>query len=274
MHLILTIIFILCLLVLAYFLALKPDTKRQAQMIPFQKTYIAHRGFFDNSTGYPENSLIAFSRAVDAGYGAELDVQLTKDGKLVVFHDDTLKRMCGVNKKISACTYEELCTYYLLNTEQKIPLLTEVLTLVDGKIPLIIEIKFAAGYKQTAAALAEIIKSYQGIYCMESFHPGALLWYRRHEPQVLRGQLSTNFKKNHIKAGPLVGFILTNLLLNWCTKPDFIAYNHKYAEEFSYRVCRWLYPVVNAAWTIRSQEELERARKIFTVFIFDGFTPR
>lgn len=274
MQIFLIAVLILLLLIITYLLCIKPHMGRREQLKPFEETYIAHRGYFDNNLDCPENSLAAFNRAVEHGYGIELDVQLTKDGRMVVFHDASLKKMCGIKKKVTACTYEELKTCRLHGTSHGIPLFTEVLKLVHGKVPLIIEIKPEGDCIETARQLAHIMKDYKGIYCIQSFHPGVLGWYKKHEPEVIRGLLSTNFRKNKIKRDPLTGFLLTNLLLNWYCKPDFIAYNHKYADEFSYRLCRRLYPVVNAAWTIRSQEELDDARKIFSIMIFDDFKPQ
>ncbi len=261
------------LFVILYLLCLKPNTSRSGQMRPFEKVYIAHRGLFDNHSLHPENSLTAFKRAVFEGYGIELDVQLTSDRELVVFHDANLKRMCGVNKVLGECTYEELQRYRLGFSEEKIPLLSDVLKLVAGSVPLIIEIKPEGDCIGAAKMLSDMMKKYRGIYCIESFHPLVVAWYRKHDPQVLRGQLSTDYKKQGIKRSGIEQFILSNLLLNFYTKPDFIAYNHKYCDQFSYRLCRKLYHVENAAWTIKSQKELEKAKEIFQIFIFDSFTP-
>jgi glycerophosphoryl diester phosphodiesterase len=253
---------------------IKPNSGREEQMRPFEEVYIAHRGFFDNKSETPENSISAFQKAVEYGYGIELDVQLTKDQKMVVFHDALLTRMCGSNLKLTDCTYDELQKYSLAESDEKIPLLKDVLTIVDGKVPLIIEIKPDGDFIGTARALAKMLESYQGIYCIESFHPGAVYWYRKHQPDVIRGQLSTNFKKNGIEVTWFQHFILSNLLCNFYSKPDFIAYNHKFSDQLSYQICRKLYHFEKVAWTIRSQKELEQARKIAQVFIFDSFIPQ
>lgn len=264
---------ILLLLILLYLFSIRPYTKRSLQLKPFQQTYIAHRGYFDNNLSCPENSLPAFQRAVTVDYGIELDVQLTKDNQLVVFHDDSLEHMCKIPKRLSACTYAELSSYGLLGTNHTIPLLTEVLKLVAGKVPLIIEIKPKGRCIETARQLSEVMKTYAGSYCIQSFHPLVLRWYVKHAPEVLRGILSTNFKKNKLQQDPITSFLLTNLLFNWFCKPDFIAYNHNYADEFSYRLCKKLYDIPSAAWTIRNQQELNNARNTFSIFIFDDFKP-
>lgn len=252
---------------------LRPETEKTRSFAAFDHTMIAHRGLFDNDSDAPENSLAAFRRAVEQGFGMELDVQLTKDGKLVVFHDFDLKRMCGVHKKITELTYAELEQYFLKNSTEKIPLFSAVLDLVAGRTPLVVEIKVGFDYRATTEAAAAMLSQYDGTYCMECFNPLALVWYRRHDPKVLRGQLSMDFFHSEDKMPQIVRFFLTNLLLNFCAKPDFISYNHKDRQIRGFRMCRKLFKVKIAAWTIKSQAELEAARGVFDMFIFDSFLP-
>ena len=118
-------------------------------MAVFEKQYIAHRGLFDNENGIPENSIPAFKRAVDQGYGIELDVQLTMDHKLVVFHDESLRRLCRADRLLRDCTYAELQEYSLGISRERIPLFEDVLKVVDGKVPLIVEVKQEGNWKET-----------------------------------------------------------------------------------------------------------------------------
>lgn len=268
------LIVIAAILFIAYPLALRPNTRRREQMQPFEKVMIAHRGFFDNETEYPENSLPAFQRAVEAGYGIELDVQLTTDNRLVVFHDETLQRMCGFDKKLTECSYDELKHYRLAKSDEKIPLFDEVLKVIDGKVPLIVEVKSEGDWKKTTQLMAERMDSYRGCYCMESFHPFAVKWFKDHRPEIIRGQLSTNYFKDKINRKWYEKFLLSNLMLNFLTKPDFIAYNHLWKKDFSYTLCRKLFKPENVAWTIKNQKELEEAEKTFDVIIFDSFIPK
>lgn len=263
---------VIVLLILLYLFCLAPNMGRREEMRPFEEVYIAHRGLFDNHSEWTENSLPAFQRAVDAGYGIELDIQLTADHQMVVFHDGNLKRMCGVDKMVYECTYEELCRYTLLDSQQRIPLFRDVLEVIGGKVPLIVEVKSEGDWKETTRTMAEMMKGYRGVYCMESFHPLAVAWYRDNCPEVIRGQLSTNYFKDEPKRSVWERFVLTNLLMNWRARPDFIAYNHKHVDQFSYRVCR-LFGVENVAWTIKNQKELEQAKRVFQVLIFDSFIP-
>lgn len=242
-------------------------------MTVFEEKYIAHRGLFDNRSSAPENSIPAFKKAVENGYGIELDVQLTSDHQLVVFHDETLKRMCGVERILHKCTFSELQLYTLAESEEKIPLFEDVLKIIDGKVPLIVEVKSEGDWKETTKVMAEMMDDYQGVYCMESFHPFAVEWFRKNRPNIIRGQLSTNYFKDEIKRKWYERFVLTNLMLNFKSKPDFIAYNHLWRNQWGYRLCRKFFDVENVAWTIKNSDELRKAEEVFQIIIFDSFIP-
>ena len=256
---------------LLFFIFLKPNRKREGAMQPFKDTFIAHRGLFDNET-IPENSLPAFAKAVENGYGIELDVQLTKDGKLIVFHDETLKRMSDTKKRPVDISYSELQEHMLLDTEYTAPLLEDVLSLVDGKVPLIIEIKPHGPFIKTCKALAPLLDNYKGTFCIESFNPAVVRWFKNNRRDVVRGILASNYL--HSKKKTLSQKILvTNLLFNGYCKPDFVAYNHEFKGTSALRLCKKLFGCSMVAWTIRSQEDLDKASDFFEVFIFEKFVP-
>ncbi len=259
-------------LALLYFLMIMPRMIKKPDMEPFRQWLYAHRGLHDNGTDAPENSLRAFQKAVEAGFGIELDVQLTKDGIPVVFHDFTLKRICGEESKICQYTYEDLQQYPLCGTDQRIPKLEEVLKLVDGRVPLIVELKTDNLDIKVCGKADALLAGYPGMYCIESFNPLAVLWYRRNRKEVARGQLADAFLREGEYRGALY-FLLQNLLLNWLAKPDFVAYNRKYPRILARRICRGLYHNTAVAWTVKSQEQMEEAKKYFDVFIFDSFVP-
>ena len=260
-------------LVLLYFLAIMPRMSHRKGREDFKKVYYAHRGLHDNESEAPENSLAAFEKAVKAGYGIELDVQLSKDRVPVVFHDFTLKRVCGQEGKVCDYTFAELQEFALCGSKERIPEFSEVLKLVDGRVPLIVELKVEWMDVAVCPVADGLLREYSGLYCVESFNPLVLLWYRRYHNDVMRGQLSDGFIRSGEFKGLLYG-ILQNLLLNWMTKPDFIAYNHKYEDVTARRLCRSLYRNLAAAWTIKSEEELAAAKKKFDLFIFDSFIPQ
>lgn len=267
------ILIIIAVLLVLYLWAIKPRLGRRKEWEPFKSVLYAHRGLHDNSTNAPENSMPAFRRAVKSGYGIEMDVQLSKDKIPVVFHDFTLERACGKPGKVCDYTYEELQQFPLFKSDARIPKFEEALQAAGGKVPLIVEIKME-WMDLTVCGLADaLLKQYKGLYCVESFNPLVLAWYRRYHNDVLRGQLSDGFIKTGEHHGALY-FFLQNLLLNWVTRPDFIAYNHKYAENLSRKLCHKLFGAMAAAWTIKSQAELEAVRGMFDVFIFDSFTPK
>ena len=268
--------FLLCagILVTLYFLMVMPELKVNPKSSKFDGWFYAHRGLYDNHTEAPENSLAAFSLAVDRHYGIELDVQLTKDGVPVIFHDYNLVRACQVNRKISELTLEELSKFRLFESQESIPTFEQVLSLIDGKVPLIIELKIPWDAGPLCEKVSKILQNYQGLYCIESFNPFGLTWYKKHNPEVVRGQLSTDFVKEKIEGSRVQYFILKHLLTNFLTRPNFIAYQHNYRKGLSLTLCRKLYRIKTAAWTIQSQEELEENKGIFDWLIFENFIPK
>ena len=270
----LLIIILICMaaLVLLYLLMIMPRIFKRPDTAPFLKWLYAHRGLHDNSSDAPENSMRAFQKAVDAGFGIEMDVQLSKDGVPVVFHDYTLKRICGEEGKVEQYTFEELQQFPLCGTDQRIPKFEDVLKLVDGRVPLIVELKIEAADTSVCPAADKLLGEYKGLYCIESFNPLGVLWYRRNRCQIVRGQLADAFHMEGEYTGILY-FLLENLLFNWLGKPDFVAYNHKHPSKLSRCLCRGIYHNTAAAWTIKSKQQLEEARKHFDIFIFDSFLP-
>lgn len=266
------ILLIIAVLVVLYLLAIMPRMTKRPDYTPLMGKHYAHRGLHDNKTEAPENSMAAFQKAVDAGYGIEMDVQLTKDRIPVVFHDETLKRVCGVEGNVRDYTYEKLQQFTLCESQERIPLFVDFLKLADGKVPLIVEIKIHENADTVCSIVDEVLKNYKGVYCIESFHPLAVNWYRKHRPEVIRGQLSSNFRAEAEKETPGM-FLVHHLLLNFLAKPDFIAYDHKHKGSCSRMLCRHLYHALSVAWTIRTQKELEDAKDAFDLFIFEGFIP-
>ncbi len=269
------LLIVLLVLVVLYLLAMMPRMINRPDRTPMEGVYYAHRGLFTNGSSAPENSLPAFTKAVQAGYGIELDVQLTKDEVMVVFHDFTLKRMCGVDKKVEELTFQELKKLTLLDSGEHIPTFQEVLALIDGRVPLIIEYKIPAFSVRVCELADALLQQYPGPYCIESFHPMAVRWYRKNRGEIIRGILVDSYIKEGYKDVPFVLYaVLHNLLFNFLIKPDFIAFNAKYPRDFSRRLCYKLFRSIAVAWTIRSQEQLDALQEEFDWFIFEGFIPR
>ena len=254
----------------AYLIAIAPRLCERPERMP--KVYYAHRGLHDNISDAPENSLAAFQKAVDAGYGIELDVQMTADGKVVVVHDFNLKRISGVDKEIDQCTYEELQDYPIYGSDQRVPLFEDVLKELYGKVPLIVELKYKEGSKICEKA-QEILNGYTGIYCIESFHPQVLVWYRKNYPHICRGQLSMNFEKDKAGLPWYKRFIAGNLLLNFLTVPDFIAYKFEDRSSYCLRSCVRVWGAQEVDWTIRTKEDLLACEAAGGIPIFERFDP-
>jgi glycerophosphoryl diester phosphodiesterase len=241
----------------------------------------AHRGLFDNKAGIPENSLEAFKMAKDMGYGIELDIHLSSDGEVVVFHDDTLARMCGLAKAVEALPLAELKALSLLGTNQKIPSLKEVLDVIDGSVPLLVEFKTGLPRSADASPLCreamQLLDSYKGRYLVESFDANVLAWFRKNRPKVMRGQLALGFATYERALGKAAAAsiplyrrrMLSWLLYNFKSRPHFISYRFEDAG-WTFRLCRAL-GAMTAAWTVRKQEDSVRLLEEYDAVIFEGF---
>ncbi len=284
---------ILAVLVVLYLFMIMPRMIGRPDRKPHLSVLYAHRGLHDNASDAPENTMAAFKKAVDAGYGIECDVQLTKDGIPVVFHDFTLERVARfddeaahagedhnrdgslkVPGKVIDYTYDELLSFHIMNSNEKIPKFEDFLKLVDGKVPLIVELKIELKDLSVCPKADAMLRNYKGLYCIESFNPLGLYWYRRNHPEIMRGQLSDRFyKEDPARFKGVLYFVLAHLMFNFLTKPDFIAFDHKYPNSVSLWLNRHLYRCTTAAWTIKNQEQLNRSQKYFDIFIFDSFIP-
>lgn len=262
----------LCLLYTIIALALvKPNKKRD--MSVWTGIRIAHRGLFDNTAGCPENSLAAFREARKHNTAIELDVQFTKDKKLIVFHDNDLLRLCGVAFKICDLTYAQISEYTLLDTDERIPLFTDALAALDG-VPVVCEIKSLndepnGGLCQTVCNQME---GYKGPICIESFSPGILRWFKQNRPDIIRGQLSCLIGKNPAYSAIKNHFRITsmaNLYVNALSRPDFVAYHYTSYRFFGCMLCD-LWRPVKIAWTAVGEKNIEKAFKTFDSVIFEN----
>lgn len=233
----------------------------------------AHRGL--HGEGIPENSLAAFQRAAEKGYGVELDLHLTRDGELAVMHDTCLARMCGVDQMITSLTMEEAAKLRLLGTNERIPAFREVLgALAPFQTPLIIELKSDGdGWKYLPPKVMEIMQGYGGFWCVESFDPRMMRWFKKRAPQVIRGQLAFDPAKIGEHRGEIGYALGASLIGNALSRPDFIAYGHLTDKNKSFRLVRRLFRPALAAWTVTSPEDFERLRKHYDLQIFEGFEP-
>ena len=233
----------------------------------------AHRGLHGH--GVPENSMEAFRRAKQAGYGIELDIHLLSDGNLAVIHDSLLVRTTGRSGTIEELTTEQLNDFYLEGTEQSIPEFREVLDLFDGAAPLIVELKCVNNnYAALCKAACNMLDGYSGPYCVESFDPRCIYWLRKNRPDIIRGQLAENYLlARKSKAPLLLRFVLKNHMLNFLVKPDFIAYKFSDRVSAGNWICRNLWKIQGVTWTVKNQTDYDTAVREGWIPIFEGFKP-
>lgn len=221
---------------------------------------IAHRGLHRGAQ-VPENSLAAFEAAIAANHPIELDVQLLADGHMAVFHDRDLKRLTGKKGRLAAQNLHSIQNFRLLGSDQTIPSLAEVLTLVDGQVPLLIEIKNEKKVGPAEQALLKTLSGYGGEFAVQSFNPRSLQWFKRHAPSICRGQLASKPQQ----------FLRSNLLLTWASKPHFIAYNVKALPNLPTTLARRSFNLPLVAWTIRTPADQVKAEKYADNYIFDPY---
>ncbi len=227
-------------------------------------TIIAHRGVYNNEKGIIENTIPAFCKAMQCKYIIELDIHIIKDNTVVVFHDDNLKRLTGINRKIKEYTYKELKKVKLRNTTQHIPKLEEVLQLVNGKVPLLIELKYDRFIGKLEKELANLLKKYNGDYAIQSFNPLSIIWFRIKKPDVLRGQITTNISYNIIKK-----YVIEKMFLNFFSKPDFISFNINNVKCDKIKKFKSQYIVLG--WTVKTQVEFLKLKNCYDNLICENF---
>ncbi len=263
------LIIVLPALALVYFLSLG-GRREPRRFKTFQNVPIAHRGFHHKPT-VPENSMAAFQAAIEKGYGIELDVHLLKDGGLAVFHDHTLNRTTGAEGIIEELTTDELKNYQLEASQEPIPTFQQFLQLVNGQVPLVIELKCKSNAPALCKAVLQALESYQGPYCIESFDPRPLIWLRQNRPEITRGQLTQNFMKDPSGLKLPTRILLTAMSFNLFTKPDFVAIKFRDRNCLQNRLCRSLWKIQGVTWTLRNKEDYQTAVKEGYLCIFEQF---
>ena len=266
---------VLVILFAVYLFLTAPNIlRRKMTFRPLTDYDFAHRGLYDNERGIPENSLTAFERAVNAGYGIELDVRETRDHQLVVHHDENLERSCGDIRRVCDVPLAELQQLRLFDTDSYIPTLTEVLAIVNAQVPLIVELKTDFRNPVLAKQTYDLLRRYPGIYCVESFDPSAIRWFRKHAPNVVRGQLAFMSELRNLSfVEKLKRIALGYLLVDFIGRPDFIAYGHETDANISFRFVSSVFRPLLAAWTVRDADTSRALREEYDIQIFERFKP-
>ena len=261
------LLLIIVLVLLFGFFMLIPNRPENRKTAAFYGRNYAHRGLYGPKTGFAENSLPAFDEACNKGYGIELDVQLSSDGEVMVFHDDSLRRMCGMDGDIWEYTADYLCQTPLDITEDCIPKFKDVLRLINGRVPIIVELKNGPRNLELCEKTYSLLLSYGGSYCVESFNPFMVRWFKKNAPDVLRGQLSSPYKYLRDEFGSFNAFFLSNLLTNGFCRPEFIAYRVGKKPPLV-RLCDAMGPM-KVLWTSHSLKNEQLA----DVVIFEYYLP-
>lgn len=210
---------------------------------------IAHRGLHDDVI--PENTMEAFEKAVNQNFMIELDVHILKDKKIVVFHDANLKRLTGIDRYIKDCTYEDIKIIRIKN-KFNIPLLEDVLNMIGGKVPVLIELKQEQKVGILEKNIAKILDNYSGHFAVQSFNPLSVYWFRKNRPGYIRGHLLTNNNKSNL----IFKFLYSYRIFNKITKPDFVSYNVKCLPNK--KISKIRNKVVLLGWTVRTQDQYEK----------------
>jgi len=246
---------------------LAPEKTSKEKREPFFGRNFAHRGLHEEDKSIPENSLPAFAEAAALGYGVELDVHITHDGELAVFHDGDTKRACGVEGVIEDMTVDELKKLRLFGTEYHIPLLSEVLELLGADCPVIIELKRGDRNRELCEKTYAMMKKFGGKYCVESFDPRIVAWFRHNAPEVLRGQLATEPSEMAKDTSRLNAFMVGNLLTNFMARPNFIAYGLR-RKPFPAKLCEKM-GAMKVAWVAHDGS----SEKANDAVIFEFYRP-
>ena len=265
------ILILLCALYLFMIAGKKPEERLAA---PFRNLQCTHRGFYEKDQSVPENTLRAFERAVEHGYGVELDVQLSKDGAVVVFHDDFVDRETTYSGRVDSFTLEELQAMSLFGThgdKLNIPLFTDVMQVLDGKSPTIVDLKSTDQYVELCEKTLAILRTCTGPYCVESFDPRIVYWFRKNAPDLMRGQLSESYKGWRATTSPLKAFAMSHFWTNLLTRPNFLAYGSM-KQPLALRLARWQKAFL-VYWTEEPDSDRDTLEQRYDCIIFEHFYP-
>lgn len=256
-------------LIIGLIFVLKINSNR-ARKTPWLKGYFAHRGLYTKDQMITENSMGAFKNAIEKGYGIELDVQLSKDKIVYVFHDDDLKRMTGLEGILEDKTSFELDQLRLIGSGEIIPRLSSVLDVIHGQVPLLVELKTSQRKKESVTAVIEVMAHYDGQYAYCSFDPIMLGLIRKYAPSQLRGlNMEYALDKKHLSL--LTRIALQFALLNFMNKPDYLSVDYS-RIPFVYKLWRQ-FGAFGMMWAVPTQSAEEKIKSLCETIIFDGYIP-
>lgn len=231
----------------------------------------AHRGLHQKNKKIYENTLSSFDEAIKHGYAIEIDTNILKDGTIVVFHDRNLKRMCNRDLVLKDVNYSDLKDIKIKDSTEYIHTLKDVLDHINGRVPLLIEIKPFGNKRAHAKAVYEHIKAYKHTVAVQSFNPYIVLWFKRHAKEIARGQISEYFRAD--KLSKISRWAMKTMIFNCLTKPHFINYGikdmpNRYVEKQRKK------GVLIFGYVADNQKSLDFIRKQYDNAVFEGFIPK
>jgi len=236
---------------------------------------VAHRGYHDRTEGRIENTVTAVTAGVARRFAIEIDLQLTADEEVVVFHDDTVDRLADASGRVNELTLAALRATRLRDCHESIPTLDEILEAVAGRSPLFLELKSPwTGDRRLEKAVARILAGYSGPVAVMSFDPLALREIRRLSPHLPRGLVAGRFVASEEHTVPArYRFAYRHLLAAGVVLPHFIAYDVKGLPASAPLMIRHAFGVPLLTWTVRTEDEREIAARWADQMIFEGFNP-
>ena len=259
----------------AWAFAVKPRVFGKPDMSEIRRYDYARRGFFDPVKKIPENSMAAFRAAVEHGYGMTMDVRITRDGIPVLFHDQRLYRMTGIDGTVENSTLAELRELKLERTDEGIPTLEEALQMVDGRVPVILELHVCEGNQEALCELTcDVLDVYEGVFAVQSFDPRVLRWFRQQRNEYIRGQMvDYSYSSGTTIRSRVWDLFCASLFMNFLTEPDMISCSMGSRMNPSLWLCRALYRVPRFEWTVRSIESYEEVRTGGAIAVFESIEP-
>ena len=232
---------------------------------------IAHKGLHSNDSSIPENSIPAFQKAIEHKLPIELDIQLTQDNNIIVFHDYNLQRICGLNKLVKKCTLAEIKELNLLNSDYKIALLSEVIDLVQGKVPILIDIKNRNKAGKLEKLLVQELENYRGDIAIQSFNPFSIRWFAKNAPHIIRGQL--HFKVRNQIIDKIIRYTFIEKIFNFISQPDFTSFRIVDIDNKNKmkRIKNQKTPTILC--TVKSSEDYSKLKDVCDNVIFENFIP-
>ncbi len=218
---------IVVIIALLWLYMILPGKRKKGALEPFKGVIFADRGVFDNASGAPENSLPAIKAAVEKGYGVAIDVRMTQDSEIIVLHDEDLDRVCGEEEWADGLTTEMLSKMRLFGTDEKIPVFSEALEAVDGRVPLLITVGRGTRGHYLCAKICAQMKNYRGPWCVRSESASVLSLFRKQRPEILRGQMSASSSRLKERWNGIMAFVIRHALADYLSRPTFISHTQE-----------------------------------------------